>query len=109
MKSRGWRLTADGAYGPRSEQVCRAFQSEKGLQADGVIGPSHGGRRGRRRSHDRPRGHRPRRARGQPGMAAPHRRPGTFPTMGGGGGPAAGQRRRRRRPGAHRRRTPRVA
>lgn len=39
MRKRGWRLTVDGAYGPRSEQVCRAFQEEKGLAVDGVVGP----------------------------------------------------------------------
>ncbi|REE97302.1 peptidoglycan-binding protein [Thermomonospora umbrina] len=39
MKKRGWRLTADGRYGPRSEEVCRSFQREKGLKVDGVVGP----------------------------------------------------------------------
>ncbi|MFG2002288.1 peptidoglycan-binding protein [Spirillospora sp. NPDC048911] len=40
MRKRGWRLTADGAYGPDSEAVCRAFQAEKGLTVDGVVGPA---------------------------------------------------------------------
>ncbi|MBA9002185.1 peptidoglycan-binding protein [Thermomonospora cellulosilytica] len=39
MAERGWRITVDGAYGPRSEEVCRAFQEEKGLEVDGVVGP----------------------------------------------------------------------
>lgn len=39
MRARGWRLDADGVYGPRSDEVCRAFQAEKGLTADGVVGP----------------------------------------------------------------------
>ncbi|MBA9005901.1 peptidoglycan-binding protein [Thermomonospora cellulosilytica] len=39
MSHRGWPITVDGAYGPRSEGICRAFQAEKDLQVDGVIGP----------------------------------------------------------------------
>lgn len=39
MRARGWRIKVDGAYGPRSEQVCRAFQAEKGLVVDGIVGP----------------------------------------------------------------------
>jgi len=39
MVARGWRLSADGWYGPESEKVCRAFQKEKGLAVDGVVGP----------------------------------------------------------------------
>ncbi|MFG1997864.1 CHAP domain-containing protein [Spirillospora sp. NPDC048911] len=38
MRQRGWRLDADGQYGPRSAQVCRDFQAEKGLEVDGVVG-----------------------------------------------------------------------
>ena len=33
------RLTVDGAYGPRSEAVCRDFQKAAGLVADGIVGP----------------------------------------------------------------------
>jgi hypothetical protein len=39
MADRGWRITVDGAYGPASEKVCRAFQAEKRLAVDGVVGP----------------------------------------------------------------------
>ena len=39
MATRGWRLVADGLYGPATEDVVRAFQREKGLTVDGKIGP----------------------------------------------------------------------
>jgi hypothetical protein len=39
MRSRGWKLAADGCYGPESEATCRQFQSEKGLEVDGDVGP----------------------------------------------------------------------
>lgn len=39
MRDRGWRITADGDYGPRSRDVCVAFQREKGLVVDGIVGP----------------------------------------------------------------------
>lgn len=39
MDKRGWWIAIDGAYGPESEGVCRSFQLEKGLAADGVVGP----------------------------------------------------------------------
>lgn len=40
MAERGWALVADGRYGPRTAAVATAFQSEKGLTADGLIGPA---------------------------------------------------------------------
>jgi hypothetical protein len=40
MRARGWSIAADGAYGPGSEAVCRAFQREKGLGVDGIVGPA---------------------------------------------------------------------
>lgn len=40
MRRRGWRITVDGAYGPASESICRAFQGEKGLTVDGIVGPA---------------------------------------------------------------------
>ena len=38
MAARGWRLAVDGVYGEGSEKVCRSFQEEKGLRADGTVG-----------------------------------------------------------------------
>ncbi|HEY2654604.1 MAG TPA: peptidoglycan-binding domain-containing protein, partial [Solirubrobacteraceae bacterium] len=39
MARRGWKISTDGIYGSGSEQVCREFQSEKDLGADGKVGP----------------------------------------------------------------------
>ena len=39
MRRRGWTIEVDGAYGPGSERVCRAFQEEKKLDVDGEVGP----------------------------------------------------------------------
>jgi hypothetical protein len=39
MGDRGWHLEVDGVYGPKSRDICVAFQHEKKLEADGVIGP----------------------------------------------------------------------
>lgn len=39
MRDRGWRIAVDGDYGPDSAAVAIAFQREKGLHADGVVGP----------------------------------------------------------------------
>ncbi len=39
MAHRGWGLGVDGDYGPRSHDVCVQFQTEKGLNPDGVVGP----------------------------------------------------------------------
>lgn len=39
MADRGWTIDVDGIYGPQSEDVARAFQSEKGLDDDGLVGP----------------------------------------------------------------------
>jgi len=39
MRSRGWGISADGIYGPQSEDACRKFQREKGLGVDGKVGP----------------------------------------------------------------------
>lgn len=38
MKERGWAITVDGRYGPQTREVCIAFQKEKGLNPDGLIG-----------------------------------------------------------------------
>jgi peptidoglycan hydrolase-like protein with peptidoglycan-binding domain len=39
MARRGWPVTIDGQYGPVSAAVCRSFQAEKHLIADGLVGP----------------------------------------------------------------------
>jgi N-acetyl-anhydromuramyl-L-alanine amidase AmpD len=39
MRSRGWSIGVDGQFGPQSEDVCKKFQREKGLAADGKVGP----------------------------------------------------------------------
>jgi peptidoglycan hydrolase-like protein with peptidoglycan-binding domain len=39
MSGRGWTISVDGDFGPQSDNVCRQFQSEKGLSADGMVGP----------------------------------------------------------------------
>lgn len=39
LKDRGWRLGVDGDFGSTTEGVVRAFQKEKGLAVDGVVGP----------------------------------------------------------------------
>jgi peptidoglycan hydrolase-like protein with peptidoglycan-binding domain len=38
MKDRGWTITPDGLYGPQTAAVARAFQAEKGLGVDGLVG-----------------------------------------------------------------------
>lgn len=39
MVARGWSLDVDAVYGPQSRDVCLAFQTQKGLQVDGQVGP----------------------------------------------------------------------
>lgn len=39
MANRGWTISVDGCYGPQSANVCLAFQREKGLSVDGLVGP----------------------------------------------------------------------
>lgn len=40
MRDRGWTISPDGYYGPQTRSVAIAFQREKGLTADGLIGPA---------------------------------------------------------------------
>jgi putative peptidoglycan binding protein/N-acetylmuramoyl-L-alanine amidase-like protein len=39
MGDRGWGIAADGFYGAKSKEVCIAFQAEKRLSVDGIVGP----------------------------------------------------------------------
>ncbi|WP_433184890.1 peptidoglycan-binding domain-containing protein [Actinoallomurus sp. CA-150999] len=39
MKDRGWSIAVDSDYGDDSERICKAFQKEKGLKVDGIVGP----------------------------------------------------------------------
>lgn len=38
MKERGWKIAVDGFYGAESKAICLAFQKEKGLAVDGIVG-----------------------------------------------------------------------
>lgn len=40
MRRRGWAISVDGLYGPQTADVIRAFQREKHLAVDGLIGPA---------------------------------------------------------------------
>lgn len=39
MLALGFSLATDGAYGPQSKAACIAFQRNRGLSADGIVGP----------------------------------------------------------------------
>ncbi|MGO2860615.1 MAG: peptidoglycan recognition protein family protein [Brevibacterium sp.] len=39
MQDRGWSLDVDGLYGRETNKITKQFQAEKGLKADGLIGP----------------------------------------------------------------------
>lgn len=38
LRARGWRIEADGRFGPATARVIRQFQKEKGLRVDGGVG-----------------------------------------------------------------------
>jgi len=39
LRDRGWKITVDGEFGPVTDRIVRAFQREKGLIVDGIVGP----------------------------------------------------------------------
>jgi peptidoglycan hydrolase-like protein with peptidoglycan-binding domain len=39
LKRRGWKIGVDGLFGAQTETVIKAFQKEKGIKADGLLGP----------------------------------------------------------------------
>ena len=39
LAARGATIDVDGAFGPQTDRVVRAFQAEKGLEVDGIVGP----------------------------------------------------------------------
>lgn len=39
MQARGWNINPDGLYGPQTAGVAEAFQKQKGLEVDSLIGP----------------------------------------------------------------------
>lgn len=38
LRDRGWNITVDGDFGPKTESIVKQFQKEKGLQVDGKVG-----------------------------------------------------------------------
>jgi len=38
LRDRGWKIAVDGDFGPGTDKIVRAFQREKGLTEDGVVG-----------------------------------------------------------------------
>jgi hypothetical protein len=40
LRAHGHNLTADGIFGPQAGAIVRAFQQQKGLAVDGIVGPA---------------------------------------------------------------------
>lgn len=39
LNARGYSLVGDGIFGPLTDQAVRQFQSDRGIQVDGIVGP----------------------------------------------------------------------
>jgi len=39
LRARGHTVTVDGVFGPKTEAAVKAFQTSKGLSANGIVGP----------------------------------------------------------------------
>jgi hypothetical protein len=40
LKQRGWKITVDSTFGPRTELAVRGFQGKNRLHEDGIVGPA---------------------------------------------------------------------
>lgn len=40
LRDRGWNISVDGDFGPKTEQIVKQFQKEKKLGVDGLVGPA---------------------------------------------------------------------
>lgn len=40
LYDRGWKISVDGSFGPSTTRIVKAFQREKGLTVDGIVGPA---------------------------------------------------------------------